>query len=74
MKARFRTLGPAVAAACLLSTASAIAADFGPPPPPPPAEPVYVVNPYCMRWSVRCDRRWGVGSPRYFRCMWRHGC
>lgn len=74
----------------ILSTAalagSATAADFGrsPPPPPPyaayvPAYPVeYVAVPqvsyYCMRWTERCDRRWGLGSPRFARCMWRHGC
>jgi hypothetical protein len=28
----------------------------------------------CGRWSWRCSKRWGWGSPRYARCMWRHGC
>jgi hypothetical protein len=73
MKFRNRALVPAAVLAGLLSAGGAIAADFG--PPPPLVQPVYeIVNPYCMAWSVRCDRRWGVGSPRFFRCMWRHGC
>ena len=28
----------------------------------------------CGRWNWRCAKRWGWGSPRYARCMWRHGC
>jgi hypothetical protein len=77
MKSGNRALASAAVLVGLLSAGGAIAADFGPPPPlpPPPVQPVYeMVNPYCMAWSVRCDRRWGVGSPRFFRCMWRHGC
>ncbi len=64
-------------AAGVLSIGEALAADFGPPPPQAPvyAVPAYeVVNPYCARWTVRCDRRWGFGSPRFARCMYRHGC
>ena len=64
-----------VAAAGALSVGEAVAADFGPPPPPPPAPIVYApVNYHCMRWTAKCDRRWGFGSPRFYRCMWRHGC
>lgn len=71
------------AAAALASMAfigSALAADFGPPPPrampmPPPAPIVYApVNYHCMRWTDICDRRWGFGSRRFARCMWRHDC
>lgn len=66
-------LGAAVAGA--VSVGQAVAADFGPPPPPPPAPIVYApVNYHCMRWTAKCDRRWGIGSPRFFRCMWRHSC
>jgi len=28
----------------------------------------------CGRWNWRCAKRWGWGSPRVARCMWRHGC
>jgi hypothetical protein len=28
----------------------------------------------CGRWNWRCAKRWVWGSPRYARCMWRHGC
>ncbi|MEI9900047.1 MAG: glycosyl hydrolase family 5 [Hyphomicrobium sp.] len=70
-------LGAAVAGA--MSMGQAFAADFGPPPPPPPApivyQPVYQpINYRCVRWTAICDRRWGLGSPRFVRCMWRHGC
>lgn len=50
------------------------------PAPPPvayvPAPPIAyaAVNPHCMRWTDICDRRWGFGSPRFARCMWRHDC
>jgi hypothetical protein len=29
---------------------------------------------HCARWNWRCSKRWGYGSPRYARCLWRHGC
>jgi hypothetical protein len=29
---------------------------------------------YCGRWSWRCSKRWGWRSPRFARCMRRHGC
>lgn len=29
---------------------------------------------YCGRWNWRCSKRWGWGSPRYYRCLRRHGC
>jgi len=74
-----------VAALSVVAAGSALAADFGREPPPRqayvpvPAYPVeYVAVPqisyYCMRWTERCDRRWGLGSPRFARCMWRHDC
>ncbi len=66
-----------VAVAGLVSVGHAIAADFGPPPPPlpPPAPIVYApVDYHCLRWTEKCDRRWGLGSPRFARCMWRHDC
>lgn len=28
----------------------------------------------CIRWRRVCARRWGVGNPRYRRCVRRHGC
>lgn len=28
----------------------------------------------CWKWSNKCAYRWGPGSPRYYRCLWRHGC
>ena len=76
MKAGSLALASAAAFVGLLTVGTALAADFGPPPPPPPPEPiVYVpVNYHCVRWTERCDRRWGLGSPRLYRCMWRHGC
>ena len=55
-------------------------------PPPivyaPPAaiyEPAPIVyappmDYHCMRWTDICNGRWGFGSPRFARCMWRHGC
>ncbi len=73
-----RLLATATAFGGLFAAGTVFAADFGAPMPPPQAvypAPVYVaVNPYCMRWTARCDRRWGIGSPRFARCMWRHGC
>jgi hypothetical protein len=69
-------IGAAVAAS--VSVGQAIAADFGPPPPPAPpmvAPIAYApVSYHCARWTAKCDRRWGFGSPRFARCMWRHGC
>lgn len=29
---------------------------------------------YCRRWRHECADRWGWRTPRYFRCMGRHGC
>jgi len=73
----------AVAALAAFAAVPATAADFGRAAPAypayAPAYPAqYVVVPQisyrCMRWTERCDRRWGVGSQRFARCMWRHGC
>jgi hypothetical protein len=59
----------------VVSIGQAIAADFGPPPLPPQAAVVYQPVDYrCVSWTARCDRRWGLGTPRFARCMWRHGC
>ena len=76
MKAGSLALASVAAFVGLLAAGTALAADFGPPPPPPPPEPIVYapVNYHCMRWTERCDRRWGLGSPRFYRCMWRHGC
>jgi hypothetical protein len=27
----------------------------------------------CWRWRKKCAWRWG-DTPRFHRCMWRHGC
>ncbi|MET0192004.1 MAG: glycosyl hydrolase family 5 [Hyphomicrobiaceae bacterium] len=29
---------------------------------------------YCRRWRHECAERWGWRTPRYFRCLARHGC
>ena len=29
---------------------------------------------WCGKWTRKCTRRWGWGTKRYGRCMWRHGC
>lgn len=86
---RSLTLAAAAAVFGVLSAGTvATAADFGRAPPPEYYEPApeyyapapaeYVVVPQisrrCMRWANRCDRRWGMGTPRFARCMWRHGC
>ncbi|HEY7670508.1 MAG TPA: hypothetical protein VH852_07720 [Hyphomicrobium sp.] len=28
----------------------------------------------CRKWRHKCAWRWGVGTRRYYRCLWRHGC
>lgn len=28
----------------------------------------------CWRWRQKCAWRWGVGTPRFGRCLLRHGC
>jgi hypothetical protein len=28
----------------------------------------------CRAWRHECAARWGWRSPRYFRCVARHGC
>jgi hypothetical protein len=28
----------------------------------------------CGFWQAKCAVRWGPGTPRFGRCMWRHGC
>jgi hypothetical protein len=28
----------------------------------------------CHRWKRKCAWRWGWGTRRYARCLWRHGC
>lgn len=28
----------------------------------------------CEFWRDRCAWRWGPGTWRFARCMWRHGC
>jgi hypothetical protein len=29
---------------------------------------------HCYRWRHRCAWRWGVGTKRFYRCLWRHHC
>jgi hypothetical protein len=29
---------------------------------------------YCRKWRHKCTRRWDWGTPRFYRCMWRHDC
>ncbi len=28
----------------------------------------------CRAWRLECAERWGWRTPRFFRCMARHGC
>jgi len=28
----------------------------------------------CRKWRRKCAWRWGVGSKRFYRCLWRHDC
>ncbi len=28
----------------------------------------------CWRWREKCAWRWGVDTPRFNRCLVRHGC
>jgi hypothetical protein len=28
----------------------------------------------CGFWQAKCAVRWGPGTWRFGRCMWRHGC
>jgi hypothetical protein len=28
----------------------------------------------CRAWRRECADRWGWGSERFHRCLWRHGC
>ena len=28
----------------------------------------------CRHWRHECAQRWGWRTPRYFRCLERHGC
>jgi hypothetical protein len=28
----------------------------------------------CRYWRHECAERWGWGTPRYYRCLWRHDC
>jgi hypothetical protein len=28
----------------------------------------------CRKWRRVCAWRWGWGTRRYYRCLWRHGC
>ncbi len=29
---------------------------------------------HCSRWTRKCSKRWGFGTMRFQRCMWRHHC
>jgi hypothetical protein len=28
----------------------------------------------CRYWRRECAERWGWGTPRFYRCLWRHDC
>ena len=28
----------------------------------------------CVFWRFECADRWGWGSRKFYRCLWRHGC
>jgi hypothetical protein len=28
----------------------------------------------CWRWREKCAWRWGIDTPRFNRCLVRHGC
>lgn len=82
---RFLKLAAAATLVGVLPAGIAIAADFGRAAEYAPAYPAYApaypveyvvpqISYRCMRWTERCDRRWGLGSPRFARCMWRHDC
>lgn len=75
MKLSLKYIAPLAVVAGGVIAGKAMAADFGPPPPPPAPPVVYVAPDYrCMRWSQRCEFRWGLGTWRYARCMYRHSC
>lgn len=29
---------------------------------------------HCRKWRRKCAWRWGLGTRRYYRCLWRHAC
>lgn len=29
---------------------------------------------HCRKWKRKCARRWGFGTKRFYRCLWRHDC
>jgi len=29
---------------------------------------------HCRYWRNECAARWGWGTDRYYRCLWRHDC
>jgi hypothetical protein len=29
---------------------------------------------HCRKWRRKCAWRWGWGSKRFHRCLWRHSC
>lgn len=67
---RSLVLASAAAFAGLLTASNANGGDLG-----PPAAPIVDTVSYrCMRWNEKCEWRWGAATPRYYRCMWRHGC
>ncbi|KAB2942361.1 MAG: hypothetical protein K8F92_21085 [Hyphomicrobium sp.] len=65
-------LASAAAFAGVLLSSNANGGDLGPPPPAAPI--VDTVSYRCLRWNEKCEWRWGAATPRYYRCMWRHGC
>jgi hypothetical protein len=68
--------GAAIAAVAYLAPVSA--AQF--PTQTPKAEEALVQQVHwrgrdqCRYWRHECASRWGWGTSRYYRCLWRHDC
>lgn len=73
-----------LAAAALMLSGPVVTQALAASAPPPPStwaganaadgSIVHKAGWYCRRWRHRCARRWDWGTPRFNRCMWRHGC
>jgi hypothetical protein len=73
------TLGAATAAAIAAAAyfAPVSAAPFTPQQPAAAADAGLVQQVRwrrCRYWRHECADRWGWGTGRYYRCLWRHGC
>jgi hypothetical protein len=73
------TLG-AAAVATLAFVTPISAAPLGPQTPTPAVENGLVEqvqwwgHRHCRYWRHECANRWGWGTRRYYRCLWRHDC